>query len=82
MIGAILTIDSSPNFSTITCWMTPATLSQYGPPINNEFIMFSKDNKVNLGSLLGYYSDVQFRNSSREAAEIFNIGSVFSESSK
>ena len=54
----------------------------YGPPQINDFIMFSKDNKVNLSSLLGYYSRVQFRNNSTEEAELFAFGADFVESSK
>ena len=44
--------------------------------------MFSKDNKVNLGSLAGYYSDVKLRNSSKEYAELFTVNSDYAESSK
>ena len=44
--------------------------------------MFSKDNKVNLSSILGYYASVEFRNSSQEKAELFNVGVDFFESSK
>jgi hypothetical protein len=81
-IGPILSIISTPTFSTIVCEMSVANIAACGLPTIGVFIMFSKDNKVNLGHLLGYYCDVQFRNSSKTAAEIFNIGSVFSESSK
>ena len=48
----------------------------------DDFIMFSKDNKVNLSSLLGYYSKVQFRNNSKDEAELFAVGADFVESSK
>tara|TARA_R100000664_G_C2744401_1_gene132404 strand:+ start:826 stop:1260 length:435 start_codon:yes stop_codon:yes gene_type:complete len=54
----------------------------YGPPQVTDFIMFSKDNKVNLSSLLGYYSRVQFRNNSTSEAELFAVGTDFVESSK
>ena len=54
----------------------------HGMPLVTDFIMFSKDNKVNLSSLLGYYSKVQFRNNSLEEAELFAIGADFVESSK
>ena len=46
------------------------------------FIMFSKDNKVNMASLLGYYADVEYRNSSLEKGELFNVGAEIFESSK
>jgi hypothetical protein len=54
----------------------------YGPPSTDDFIMFSKDNKVNLSSLLGYYSRVQFRNNSTSEGEMFAVGADFVESSK
>ena len=47
-----------------------------------SFIMFSKDNKANMSSLLGYYASVEFRNNSTDKAELFNVGTVFTESSK
>jgi len=47
-----------------------------------SFIMFSKDNKVNMSSILGYYAAVEFRNSSQIKSEIFNVGTDFFESSK
>ena len=47
-----------------------------------SFIMFSKDNKVNLSSMLGYYASVTFKNDSKEKAELFSVGSEVSESSK
>ena len=54
----------------------------YGPPSTSDFIMFSKDNKVNLSSLLGYYSRVQFRNNSINEGEMFSVGVDFVDSSK
>ena len=47
-----------------------------------SFIMFSKDNKVNLSSVLGYYASATFRNDSTEKAELFNVGADIFESSK
>ena len=47
-----------------------------------SYIMFSKDNKANMSSLLGYYASVEFRNSSQVKSELFNVGADFFESSK
>jgi len=47
-----------------------------------SFIMFSKDNKANMSSILGYYASTEFRNNSTDKAELFNVGTVFTESSK
>ena len=60
--------------------MPLSLINQYGLP--NGFIMFSKDNKANLSSLLGYYALVKIRNNSKTKAEMFSIGADFVESSK
>ena len=49
---------------------------------SSQIIMFSKENKANLGSLLGYVAEVEFTNNSKEKAELFSIGAEVSESSK
>jgi hypothetical protein len=51
-------------------------------PTTSDFIFFSKDNAVNLSSLLGYYAEVKFTNNSTNAAELFSIGIDVVESSK
>ena len=68
--------------TTITADYDDMIAAQYGPPTNLDFIMFSKDNKVNLSSLLGYYAKAQFRNNSTSEAELFAVGADFVESSK
>ena len=50
--------------------------------VDPSYIMFSKDNKANMSSLVGYYASVELRNNSLDKAELFNVGSVFTESSK
>ena len=83
MIGPIITIipwDGST--TTIIADMTSALAAQHGPPSVDDFIMFSKDNKVNLSSLLGYYSLIKLRNNSTEKGEIFSVAADFFESSK
>ena len=83
MIGPISSItpwDGSQ--SIIVADMPDDVAAEHGPPANGDFIMFSKDNKVNLSSLLGYYSLVKFRNNSTEEAELFSVGADFVESSK
>ena len=47
-----------------------------------SYIMFSKDNKANMSSILGYYASVEYRNSSQIKSELFNVGTDFFESSK
>ena len=49
---------------------------------DGSFIMFSKDNKVNMSSMLGYYASIEYRNDSLEKAELFKVGAEVFESSK
>ena len=51
-------------------------------PTSNSFFLFSKDNRVNMASLLGYYAEVELTNNSTEKAELFSVGSEAFESSK
>jgi hypothetical protein len=44
--------------------------------------MFSKDNKANMSSLVGNYMEVEMRNDSTSSVNLFQVGSVISESSK
>ena len=46
------------------------------------YVFFSKDNKANLSSLLGYYADVKFKNDSTIEAELYSIGMDTFNSSK
>lgn len=47
------------------------------------FIMFTKDNRVNLSSPLGYYASVKLVNDSKSEAEMFSVGmEVFDSSSE
>tara|TARA_R100001143_G_C3290007_1_gene100731 strand:- start:87 stop:542 length:456 start_codon:yes stop_codon:yes gene_type:complete len=81
-IGEILNIAPWNNItSSIDCDWTPIPSTANIPTVNS-FIMFSKDNKANLSTILGYYTDIQFRNDSKSEAEIFSVGSNIFESSK
>ena len=70
------------NQTTIEADMDNALAAQHGTPQLGDFIMFSKDNKVNLSSLSGYYSSIKLRNNSKDEAEMFSVGTDFVESSK
>ena len=49
---------------------------------SGAFILFSKDNKANLSSALGYFAEIKLSNNSTEYAEMFSIGMDIFESSK
>lgn len=84
-IGEVVEIMPFDNFlqeSYIDCDMDDDLIAQFGTPNIGDFIMFSKDNKVNLSSALGYYAEVKLKNNSEEKAELFAVGTDFVESSK
>ena len=70
------------NQTTIEADMDNALAAQHGTPQLGDFIMFSKDNKVNLSSILGYYAEVKFVNNSPDEAELFSVGTEIFGSSK
>ena len=51
-------------------------------PASGSFILFSKDARANMSSLLGYYAEVEFVNTSNVESEIFAVNSEIVESSK
>jgi hypothetical protein len=52
------------------------------PPTTASYVMFSKDNTVNMSSLLGYYGAAKFKNDSRDKAEMFSTACEIHKSSK
>jgi hypothetical protein len=66
------------NEAVIVADTPPGTIA----PTVNDFIFFSKDNKANLSSMLGYFASVEFRNDSVNEGEIFSVGCEIFESSK
>jgi hypothetical protein len=64
-------------FITVDTLLSPSLLNGH-----SAFIFFSKDNKVNLSSILGYYADVEFKNNTTGYAELFSVGVDVFESSK
>lgn len=74
-IGSVVSI---PSRLVITCNIDDNT----DRPGASDFIFFSKDNSANMSSMLGYFADVTLENNSTLKAELFSVGSEFSESSK
>ena len=91
-IVAIIPWDGTNSF--IQCDMDQVLFNKYFSSIiaggctqpqictTGSYIMFSKDNKANMSSILGYYASVELRNSSQIKSELFNVGADFFESSK
>jgi len=51
-------------------------------PGSSDYIFFSKDNKANQSSVLGYYAKVKFKNNSLDKAELYRVSADAYESSK
>tara|TARA_B100001939_G_C16762560_1_gene538948 strand:- start:78 stop:467 length:390 start_codon:yes stop_codon:yes gene_type:complete len=80
-IGVITAINQ--NTKTITCSTED---DFYIPTSPFPYIFFGKDNRVNTGSIVGYYASVKFRNTSTEKGdkkgEMFAASCEVYESSK
>ena len=79
-INNATSLDDGTETTTLTCEISSST----APPQSGSksFMFFTKDNKVNLSSLLGYYASVKFKNNSANPAELYSVSSEISESSK
>ncbi len=77
-IGPISSIDTSAK--QIVC--SPAGISSNSQPPAGSFILFSKDNRANMASPLGYYAQVKFKNDSTIKGEMFSAACEVFESSK
>tara|TARA_R100001594_G_scaffold145447_1_gene195666 strand:- start:415 stop:804 length:390 start_codon:yes stop_codon:yes gene_type:complete len=77
-INNTTSLDDGTKTTTLTCNIDTVTTA----PTTSDFIFFSKDNKVNLTSLLGYYASVKFKNNSTTKAEMFSSACEINESSK
>ena len=76
-IGNVTDIDKFAKQVSIMVDMDAVTTPSVG-----DYIMFEKDKRVNSSSLIGYYADVEFENTSDTKVEMFSIGSEVTESSK
>ena len=75
-VGAITAINYATNIITANIANSTAL------PTGTSFFLFSKDNRANMASLLGYYAEVEMSNNSTIKAELFSVGSEIFESSK
>ena len=51
-------------------------------PQQGNFIMFAKDRRTNMSSLLGYFARFRFENNSYDPAELYAVSADYFESSK
>ena len=78
-IGGLISGGVQSETLVITCNMSN---SQTAPTFDTSYVFFSKDNIVNMASLLGYYGVAKFKNNSTEKAEMFATACEINESSK
>jgi len=76
-IGVVKSVDANDMGFTCLSTLTP---SKY--PASSDYLFFAKNNKANQSNALGYYAKVDFRNNSKEEAEIFAVSADYFESSK
>ena len=70
-IGPVSGITGTENTPVIT--VANPTIATAVPTSPSPFIMFSKDNSVNMSSLLGYYAKFRIENDSPSESEIFAV---------
>jgi len=77
-IGPISSIDRSAK--QIIC--NPSIIISTTTPPGGSFVLFSKDNRANMSSPLGYYAQAKFKNDSTVKGEMFSAACEVFESSK
>lgn len=75
-IGEIASVNFSTNVITVTTTLPDNTVT------TSHMILFSKDNAVNMSSILGYYAEIKMTNTSTSEAELFQVSTEMFESSK
>ena len=78
-LGQVVKIVEEETFYNIHVDIGSASFSS---PASSTFYMFSKDNTVNLASVLGYHAEIQFVNNSNVKSEMFSVGSNIQVNSK
>ena len=81
-IGTIIEIKQQSGSSTfLDRIIVYSTIAGWAGNVTNKFVLFSKDNKANLSSPLGYFASLKMVNNSTSQAELFNVGAdVFASS--
>lgn len=75
-----LGVCDSINYATSVIVVDPLYVST--TPDDGDYVFYSKDNRVNMMTMIGYYAEVKFINKSSDKIELFSVGSQISASSK
>tara|TARA_R110002072_G_scaffold169426_2_gene323063 strand:- start:404 stop:766 length:363 start_codon:yes stop_codon:yes gene_type:complete len=78
LIGTVTAIGAS----SVTCSSNDSGIVMNDPPTLGSFVLFSKDNAVNMSSPLGYFAEVEFVNNDTLKSEMFATACDVFESSK
>jgi len=83
-IGTLESINNTTSLDdgTETTTLVVGNVNANANPSLNDFIYFTKDETVNMSSLLGYFAKMQFKNNEKLKAELFTVSTEVSESSK
>ena len=69
-LGMVTSITQGTN--TVGCYIGNVVTR---PVEDVSFIMFSKDSRANMSSLMGYYAEIEFINNSTTEAELYAVSS-------
>ena len=75
-LGTVLSVDRVNNTVEVNTGSLIVNLNE------DHYLMFSKDRRVNISGILGYFMETEFHNKSTLPAEIFATAVDFVESSK
>jgi hypothetical protein len=81
LIGTINTITESGS-NTIINVEVEGSNANVDTVTTTSFIMFSKDNEVEMSAIAGYYAQATFKNNSKEKAELYAVSCEIEQSSE
>ena len=84
ILGYLESINNTTSLDdgTETTTLVVGNVNANANPSLNDFIYFTKDETVNMSSLLGYFAKMQFKNNEKRKAELFTVSTEINESSK
>jgi len=78
-IGEVVTVNHNEGYIIIDQTGYGAAKSSV---CENCYYLFSKNRNANISGILGYYAEVEYKNNSKKASEIFAVGTEYAPSSK
>ena len=81
LIGTVNTITESGS-NTIINVEVEGSNANVDTVTTTSFIMFSKDNEVEMSAIAGYYAQATFKNNSKQKAELYAVSCEIEQSSE